>query len=375
MKVLFLTPWYPDEQVRIHGVFIQEQAHALSGQHEIVVISSKVDYQAFSFSHRTCQESLVGGLKEYRLVVKRSLPIYNQVNYLNHSYRFSLQVAADFRPDIIHGNIGYPGAAWAWRLARSLKVPYVVTEHASNFENHFRSPFHRWLTITPLMRANAVIAVSNHSASQIENYVHRSVDVIPNLVRTHRFSISRDRREPPTIGFLGSLDTPTHAKGLPQLLKALSGIDLPWKLAVGGGGRLLEEYKQLANELRIQDRCDFAGYIEYDQVPGFMKSIDFFVNVSKHESFGIAIVEAMACGLPVVVYNNGGPADFVNDTNGLLVENQDQEALKHAIEKMIVHHRAYDPASIREQVVRRYSAEAFLARMTDLYNKLLKQAT
>lgn len=367
MKVLFLTPWYPDDEVKNHGIFVQEQAQALSRDHEVVVISSKVNYKQFRFSNSQLVKSLNGKLLEYRLVVNKSVPIYNQLNYLWVSYRVGRKIAIDFKPDVIHGNIGYPGAIWAWAVSKALRAPFVVTEHNSNFINNFRSWFHKRLTIFPMKRADAVVTVSSHSAKQIEKYIHRKVEVIPNLIRVERFSIKPNRNELVKLGFLGSLDSMGHTKGLPILLGALSKIDFPFYLVIGGGGQMLDYYRELAHNLGLNGKCEFKGYVPYDNVPSFMNELDFFVNVAKHESFGIAIIEAMACGLPVVCFDNGGPSDFVNSSNGILVENQSQEKLRGAIKYMISNYTMFDSQEIRGEVIKRFSSDAFVMRIFELY--------
>jgi glycosyltransferase involved in cell wall biosynthesis len=367
MKILFLTPWYPDDEVKNHGIFVQEQAQALAHDHEVVVISSKVNYKRFSFSSSLLVKSVNAKLLEYRLVVNKSLPIFNQLNYLWVSFRVSKKIANDFKPDVIHGNIGYPGGIWAWMLSKIVHAPFVVTEHNSNFSNNFRSWFHKKLTIFPLERANAVVAVSSHSAKQMQRFIDRKIDVIPNLIRTERFTVKPTNNQVVKFGFLGSLDSPNHAKGLPILLKVLSMINSPFFLVIGGGGRMMNSYKGLAFNLGLKDKCEFKGYVPYDKVPDFMNQLDFFVNVAKHESFGIAIIEAMASGLPVVCFDNGGPSDFVNDSNGLLIENQNQQKLQHAIEWMLANYNIYVPEKIQESVLNRFSSFSFVERLKEIY--------
>ena len=92
-RILFLTPWYPDKNLPQHGVFIRDQASVVSDRHSVTVISAKVDYTNFSFFSWTVEESVFGNLKEYRLVIKKSLPVINQVNYLLVSIWFSWKIA------------------------------------------------------------------------------------------------------------------------------------------------------------------------------------------------------------------------------------------------------------------------------------------
>jgi len=367
MKILFLTPWYPDDQIKNHGIFIQEQAQALAEHHQIAVVSSKVDYQQFGLTQSMSSTLIEGKVAVHRLIIKRSIPFYNQFNYLWLTLRFIKKIASDFEPDIIHGSIGYPAAFWSWMLSKSMRVPFVITEHTSNFHNHFRSWIHKLLTIYPMKLANSIITVSDYSAKQIEATLLRKVVVIPNMIQVDRFKIHTHKNYEIRIGFLGSLETENHAKGLPILLTQLSKVTAPFKLIVGGGGKMVDTYRDMATKLRIEDKVEFRGYVNYENIPLFMNELDFFVNVSKHESFGIAIIEAMASGLPVVCFDNGGPADFVNSENGILIELNDLAKLREALEKMLIDYSRYDPIKIRQQIVERFSKEVFLARMQKVY--------
>jgi glycosyltransferase involved in cell wall biosynthesis len=78
----------------------------------------------------------------------------------------------------------------------------------------------------------------------------------------------------------------------------------------------------------------------------------------------------MASGLPAVSFDNGGPSDFVNQDNGLLVENQNEEKLKEAMEWMPENYQAYDREKIRASVVNRFSKETFVDRTNKIYQNV-----
>ena len=136
----------------------------------------------------------------------------------------------------------------------------------------------------------------------------------------------------------------------------------------------MDEYKAMANELGIGDKCHFLGFFPYDKGSEFMKQIHFYVNSSKHESFGIALTESFASGLPVVSYDNGGPSDFVNESNGILVENQNEEKLFEAIQWMMQNYRTFDREKIRAGVIQRFSERAFIDRMNLIYEEVSNRA-
>lgn len=364
MKILFLTPWYPDEKNPNHGIFIRDQAVALSSQHEVIIVSSKVDYKKFGIKTFEIKESFFQNVKEYRLVINRSLPIYNQLNYFLISTQVAVRVAKQWKPDIIHGNIGYPGGFWSWLVSKRINIPFIITEHTFIY-NNFRSFAHKKLTLFALRKAATVVTVSSKAADEIKKYVDRDIQVVPNIVDVSNYSIVPYSQGTVVIGFLGSLSS--TKKGLDILLRALSRTEKNFILHIGGGGAMLDTYKKLAKELGISAKCKFLDFVQPDEVPIFMSQLHFFVNASLFESFGIAIVEAMASGLPVVSFDNGGPSDFINKANGVLVENQDEEKLKEMMEWMMENYQTYDRERIRASVVDRFSKKTFLTGMNKVY--------
>lgn len=370
MRILFLTPWYPDERNPNHGIFVQAQALAVSSQHEVVVISSKVNYGKFGIGSYELKESSIKKVKEYRLVINRSLPIYNQMNYFLISTQIATRIARSFEPDIIHGNIGYPGGFWSWLVSKRVNRPFVITEHTFVY-NNFRTFLHKKLTLFSLRKGAALITVSEKAAKEIQKYLSLNVRVIPNIVDVNAYSIASYPANSMRIGFLGGLSSPNHVKGLDRLMEALAKIKKDYVLYIGGAGVLLDQYKTLASRLGILAKCKFLGFVPVNEVPPFMNQLHFFVNASRFESFGIAIVEAMASGLPVICFDNGGPSDFVNESNGVLLEDQNEQKLKEAIEWMMMNYQNFDREKIRASVAERFSAEVFVARMNVVYQEVI----
>jgi glycosyltransferase involved in cell wall biosynthesis len=369
MKILFLTPWYPDDKVANHGIFVREQAMTVAEENNVLLISSKIDYSKFRLFSWSVTESLSGNLKEFRIVIPRSLPIINQLNYFIISAYVSYKIGREFNPRIIHGNIGYPGGFWSYCVSKMLGVPFIISEHYSRFKYNFRSPIHKFLTLFSMKRAARVLSVSSHSAEEIEGYIKRKVDIVPNMINVQRFTLNNNLNNSLQIGFLGSLDSDTHQKGLDLLLAALKDFDLDFTLHVGGSGRYLNYYKTLAKEYGIDSRCQFYGFIDYGNIPAFMNKLHFFVSASRFESFGIAMIEAMASGLPVIATNSGGPKDFIQDFNGVLIEKDNVHAMKTAFIDMSISLKNYDNKRIRGFIKEKYDKETFKIRVTKIYQE------
>jgi glycosyltransferase involved in cell wall biosynthesis len=370
MKILFLTPWYPDEKNPNHGIFVRDQAVAIQQVHQVCVVCAKIDYQKFGLSSFQRADSEFNGVEEHRIRVKQSLPVFNQINFFLIIVWQTWKIAREFKPDLIHGNIGYPGGFWSWCMSKILNKPFVITEH-TRITNNFRSSTHKFLTSFSLKRAASIITVGKWQADEIFSLTDCQPIVIPNFVDFTKFKNIRPLPSSISVqmGFLGGLNS--NVKGLDLLLTALAGISVDFTLHIGGTGTLLEQYKSLAKDLGISEKCVFYGFMPHDKIPEFMSRLHFFVSSSRSETFGLVMVEAMACGLPVVATRSGGTENFITTDTGVLTD-VNYESLRKGISQMILDYNKYIPVKIREFVLGKFSPKNFVDSVNDVYSKILK---
>ena len=152
-----------------------------------------------------------------------------------------------------------------------------------------------------------------------------------------------------TLGYIGRL---VDGKGLEDLMEAVKILrsqdlelvslrEIPrrgktWKLIVYGSGPLESKLKKLANELKIEDKIEWRGFVPYSEVPAALAQIDIFVYPSWHEGFGRSIMEALAMEKAVVATRVGGIPDLINgDKNGFLVSPHNPRELAQKIKELM----------------------------------------
>ncbi|MCS4463563.1 glycosyltransferase [Clostridium botulinum] len=102
-----------------------------------------------------------------------------------------------------------------------------------------------------------------------------------------------------------------------------------------------------------------------------MKRSDFLVLPSIKETFGCVLIEAMACGKPVLATKSGGPNEFVNNNVGILVEPKNEKALEEGIDLIIKRYDTFDPEYIRKYVVDNYSYNIIGQKIRKVYDDIL----
>ena len=222
------------------------------------------------------------------------------------------------------------------RRLRARGVPFVVAS-AQNLEKRFPPPF-RWFEAWSLRRA-AGAYTCNVEAGRIltQKGLHGELVLLPLGVDVKRFH-PIDRAPPSTslgVGFVGRL---IRHKGVDVLLEAVA-LDGRLRAEIYGAGPEADPLAALAARLGIADRVTFHGHVEEEDIPATYPRFDVLAVPSVPlpgwiEQFGRVVVEAQACGVPVVASASGALPDVVGEC-GLLVPPDDPRALRDALVRFL----------------------------------------
>ncbi len=235
--------------------------------------------------------------------------------------------------DLIHGHLTR-GAWYAGLAARLAGLPNVATAHSDNAGKHFG-------------RADRIIAVSQavadflgregYERSRIRMVHHGIADIATRLPAGTREATRRSlglKADEPALLMAARI---VPAKGHDTALRALARLgDQPWTLLVAGDhhGDLGPQMQVLAQELGIAGRVRFLGLRE--DVPALMAAADVLLAPSRREALSLTLLEASACGLPIVATRVGGIGEVVEEgASGFLVAPDDPPALAAALAPLL----------------------------------------
>lgn len=268
--------------------------------------------------------------------------------------------ARRFAPDVIIGYWVYPDGYAALRCAKALGIPCVIGALGSDI--HVRSGVNDRMTRRTIAGADAMITVSE----AMRDYAVREFDAAPDRVHTvvNGFNTSVFRQldqaqvraklnvapDEKMMVYVGRF---VEAKGMRELITAfqqLAARDPKVTLALVGDGVMKDGLTELVRSSGLSDRVHMPGGLAPEQVAEWISAANLLTLPSWSEGYPNVVVEAIACGRPVVATDVGGVKEIVNPANGVMVPPRDAARLADALWDVL--QRPWDAAAIAAQIDR-----------------------
>lgn len=351
MNVLVITPWFPDHPNDQHGNFVLDSIDslcALGHQVHVLVTRPFVPYFLAGAKRRGCaaiqpemfQRSFSLSCRQYLSIPRNYLRMVS-----NRLYRIGCAGAvrralADYKIDVIHAHTELAGFL-ACAVAEVAGVPVVTTLHGINRDRRFlggagQPAFLRRAFSCPERLVLVGAPLYDFVRTYVDTLSH--VRVVHNGFRVAGATPYRTRRvlNAPEKVQIVSVANLVEGKGIDINLAALGRPEiarlLHWHYHVVGDGSLRHSLELQARELNIADRVTFHGRCNHDAVFRILSSCDVFSLPSAPEAFGVAYLEAMACGLLSIGVESQGPSSFIEDgRTGILIREQDVAGLASCI--------------------------------------------
>ena len=331
MRVAVLTTSYPRYPGDAAGRFVADAVERLRRKIRVEVVSPR-DFRHYGIAYG---HGIAGNLRA-RPWLAASVPVFLR-NYLRAARRLDA--------DLLHAHWLPSG----WVAAKTGK-PFVLQVWGTDVELARRAP---WLARPILRRARLVIAASTELADAVRRLGARDVRVIPSGVDLP--AEVGEEAEPPEVLYAGRLSA---EKGVLDLVAAADGFPL----VVAGDGPLRARVPQA------------RGFVRHDKLQELYARAAVVACPSRREGFGVACLEAMAHGRPVVAGDVGGLRDLVVDgETGCLVRPGDVAALRAALERLLADRdlRRRLGAAGRERARERFSWDAVTDTTLAAYDEAL----
>ncbi|MCL5795576.1 MAG: glycosyltransferase family 4 protein [Patescibacteria group bacterium] len=305
------------------------------------------------------------------------LPLKNRVD--SASINKLREIITKEKPDLIHLHSTRAGILGTM-AAKDFQIPIVYTEHLFTASYVPKNKIIYWMQKTAFKKIsshiNCVIAVSGSVKEYLlkENiFPNKKVVVIYNGVEIPKIP-KRKNHNQITVGSIGSLSV---IKGYNYLIEALGLIKKAYpkiyhklKIKLIGRGEEKANVIQLAKTLGVIDKIniiDYQGNIDEE-----LFALDIYAQPSLSESFGLAVAEAMAHKLPVIVSKVGGLTEIVDDKTGIMIEPKNQKQIAHAIIKLAGNNQLSEKlaTNARQKIIKYFSLTKMIRETEKIYAEL-----
>lgn len=342
MRVLTFTSLYPSRVEPRHGIFVKNRMDyfdRIEGSSRMVI--APVQYfpllglnknSRFHRYNQVPKQEKDGDITVYhpRYLTIPGTGIINSARAMTAAaQKITRQQQMDF--DLIDGHYLYPDGVAAFRLAKALDKPLVLTARGSDVNFWLEQPSCQAAILQAVDYAAKVICVSRDLKDRLMRHgvAADKLVVIMNGVDRSLFTPGeRDDKD-----YLLSVGNLVPLKGHEIILQALSRLPAE-KLVLIGSGELEKHLKDMARRLNIMDRVTFLPAVAQSQLAGYYAGAKATILMSAMEGMPNVILESLATGTPVIATAVGGIPEVITDDNGILLENRTAEDLTRAISRL-----------------------------------------
>ena len=288
------------------------------------------------------------------------------------------KIISDFKPDILHS---YYASSYGFIGALVNFHPFYISAWGSDvFTFPRRSIFSRFILKYSLSKADRIFSTSKIMAKELKKYSSKYIHVIPFGVDLNVFIPNKKDESNTNKNFvIGTIKSLEEIYGIENLIRAFKLLnnnsrDLKVKLLIVGEGTLKNYLKNLCNDLQISDKVEFTGRVSHPNIVNYLHRIDIAVFLSKQESFGVSVIEAMACEIPVIVSKADGFKEIVeNEENGIFVDSENLTEISDKISKLIFDEnlRSQLGANGKRKVEQHYNWNENVAQMINVYHETI----
>lgn len=380
------------------GVYTLNVAHALREiGHEVCLVFPENQIDAADYPFKTHPVYFTGATEPQPGALPFNFPCFTthprSVNtfealsdaefdcYLQAFRGAIAQEVEAFQPDIIHA-----GHIWLlpW-VASEFDIPVVITAHGTDLMGFRQSERFRDYARQAAERAAAIVTISQKNSDEVAECFPFATDktfllmngynsnvFYPDTQATKEsvlaeFGIERSYEH--LVSFAGKFTT---FKGIDTLLRAAAVYeDDQTATLLAGDGELFEPMNQLAAELGLKN-VYFLHNQPHDKLRRLYSVADVSTVPSRNEPFGLVVIEAGACGAPVVGSDSGGIKDILVPETGIMFPTDDGEAMGKTVRSILDGDRVFDRQVVAEYTKKHFSQAGLIGQLVDVYQGALK---
>jgi glycosyltransferase involved in cell wall biosynthesis len=364
-SILFLPAWYPDVNNSMLGIFVKRHALAIKENYEVSVLyvcGVKHLDGLLKFSGDTEE------LKTFTIYYRKP----KNKNRISYAYEGLLYILATFygyyrylkinkRPDVFHVHVLTRTAILPFLMSFVGKIPYYITEHWSRYlpqDGRYKGALRKWFTRLVVRRSSGMSTVSLAMKKALQQH-HLNVPnfpIISNVVDDLFYQASlKDRKRFFNFLHVSCFDDQSkNISGILNVFSTLEELGFQFSLTMVGDGIDFQMAKAFIRSKKIKNIV-LTGALVGEKLVDEYEKADMLVMFSHFENQPCVILEAQACGLPVLATHVGGIPELVNEKYGVLVEAGNEDQLAMELRNILNGKYHFNSTAIREYAIANYS--------------------
>ena len=381
MNVLWLVSWYPNRLDNFDGDFIQRHANAVAMYCKVHVIYIKKDKtlavnetQEVNYDSGNLTEEVIY-YNSFKTGIKLLDRFLSQLKY-NQCYRKAIKayITKNGKPHCVHVHVAMKAGLAALWIKKKWDIPFIVTEHWTGYHKHaIQSVYNYDLVFRRkarkiLKEATLFLPVSKDLGETVKhNFVNIPYCVVPNVVNAEFFYFKLPKHVKFRFIHVSYMNYQKNPEGIFRACSLLKHKGYNFEVMMLGNKD--ENLRLKAQEYNLNDDVlFFLESIPYAEVALQMQSSSAFLLFSRFENMPCVILEALCCGLPVISSNVGGIAEVIDETNGILVENENTEELAKAMQNLLDNYMVYDRSAIAARATAKFNYDTVSKLYLNVYN-------
>lgn len=385
MNILVLTPWFPNYPHDQHGNFVLDSIESLCAiGHRVHVLVTRPFGRSSCATIRPEMRKRGFSLNciPYFSIPRNYLRFVSNQLYLRGCTETLRKIIVERDIDVIHAHTEMAGYL-ACRVTEEAQVPVVTTLHGINTCHRYLNGIGQKTFLSQVFsHPKRLVVVGAPLLKFIQNYVNSSshVRVVENGFREQGalpFRMRKAFASPNKVNIV-SVSNLVKGKGIEVNLAALGQPEIQglsnWHYHIIGDGPLRSKLELHARKFNLAEKVTFYGQCSHDIVYQILSTCDVFSLPSAPEAFGIAYLEAMACGLLAIGVEGQGPSSFIeNGRTGLLIREGDVEGLTFRFSSILKNPVSYIPLARagHEHVWQHYTWQKHAKTMTTVFQEAL----
>ncbi len=381
LNILFLCSWFPNPENKSNGIFIKHHAQVLALQHNVTVLFAKsIDNITKDYSNTVSENNYTEHCLFYPKL-KKEIPLLSSIKkylaYLTHYKTLLNKVQNDNSFDVIHLNTIFPAVIPTFYVLKKYpKAKLFITEHWSGYypeDGNYKGFLIKFFTKKIIKKATAVFVINNRLQSAMQAHqLTANYELINNTVNTTVFKPINSETNSNSLRILHVSSLVNREKnilGIISIIEKLKENNIDCSLTIVGENKQEQPvYEKIISDKKLTNTITFVGYKTQTEIATYLNNNDVFLLFSNFEGMPNVILEALACGLPVITTNVGMVTTMIPEKMGVILKTN---SIKECVNELQQYNRANfsDKETMHQHIVTHYSATAVCNQITSLYQK------